>query len=267
MTGRRILILGQAKTGTTGLFFTVKQALSPAAAAYFEAAPDTIDLTAGEVIAKLLCGPNANPAPDLVRRFDRVVALLRDPRDRLISLLLFRSTRRDHLKTAAARAAFLEMLRAKEADPAAVPMMVMLRRLRDLGCPAYLHVLTSHVEDYIDYLAALPGPVLRLRYEDMVAGRLADLAAFLDLPLVAVAAPEQPFGHVLRTGRSGNWRRWLTASDVEELRPLLSPSLGKLGYDAADWALAPGPITADEGSRYVARLYEVRDAEAGAQPP
>ena len=72
---------------------------------------------------------------------------------------------------------------------------------------------------------------------------------------------------MLRTGRSGNWRRWLTASDVEELRPLLSPSLGKLGYDAADWALAPGAITADEGSRYGARLYGVRDAEAGAPPP
>ncbi len=258
---QRILVLGQAKTGTTGLFYAIKRALPSDAAGYFETPADKLDLSPPHLVAKLLCGPGANPPLDLIRRFDKAVALTRDPRDRLISLFLFRSTRLDHLRTRADREAFVALLREKEADPAALGFAEMLRRARTLGCPDYLVVMRQHASDYAAFLASLGGSAYRQTYESMVRGDIAGLSAWLGLPLEPLGDPDQQFRHVARTRGSGGWRRWFTPADVEELASGMTPCLADLGYPADDWALDPGPLPASTGSDYVRRLFAVRDGE------
>lgn len=262
MTGRpqpsRVLIVGQSKTGTTGLFYTLRQALPAPLDEYFETPPERIDLAAPALLAKQLFAPAAAPATDFLARFDRVFALQRDPRDRLISQFLFRSTRLDYLQDQAQADAFLALLRRKEADPAGLDLLEMIAIGVAAGRPEFVDAGTHQALAYAAWLEANVRLLHRLRYEDMVAGRLDSVAAALGRPVLRLAAPEAPFRHVLRSGSSGGWRRWLTPRDVARLRPLLSPALAALGYAAEDWDLDAVPLDPAEGSGYASDLIASR---------
>jgi hypothetical protein len=262
MTGRpqpsRVLIVGQSKTGTTGLFYALRRALPAPLAEYFETPPERIDLTAPALLAKQLFEATAPPAAGFLARFDRVFALQRDPRDRLISQFLFRSTRLDYLRDEAQAEAFLALLRRKEADPAALDLLEMIAVGVTAGRPEFVDAGIHQALAYAAWLEGHGEALHRLRYEDMVAGRLRPLAAALGVGEVRLVEPAAPFRHVLRSGGSGAWRRWLTGRDVDRLRPALSPALAALGYPADDWELDSGPLDPAEGSGYASDLIASR---------
>jgi len=88
----RILILGYAKSGTTNLYFKIKNALTESIG-LFE--PADFDQIAGQLqsnvplVAKVLI-PNGMPFfEQLLQHFPKIVLIVRDPRDVIISALLY----------------------------------------------------------------------------------------------------------------------------------------------------------------------------------
>ena len=71
-------------------------------------------------MAKVLIDPPGRADFNSFSKFDYKVLIVRDPRDNLVSRLLYRPyNREDFVSNPEAVALFVEMLRAKEADPAA----------------------------------------------------------------------------------------------------------------------------------------------------
>src|SRR6266851_6266091 len=88
----RICIYGQARTGTTALFLAKQAMLPTEAVCLFEPAAVDIGTLPADCLVKTLVASlpgDEHRLPTQFYGFDRRYVLVRDPRDRLISLLLF----------------------------------------------------------------------------------------------------------------------------------------------------------------------------------
>jgi hypothetical protein len=130
--GPRILIVGIGKSGTTALFYKIKHALPPRAVhAVFEPQNLTelaqIAAKSGGVLCKVLpIGWATPPERALLDSFQQLIVVVRDPRDILISRVLYRIWERRADLSPNVRQKWLDLLRAKEADPRRVTMAQIL---------------------------------------------------------------------------------------------------------------------------------------------
>jgi len=161
---------------------------------------------------------------------------------------------------------YLDLLRAKEADPRSVSILEINDVFETMG-GASAHTdggRARMLADAIAFHAAFPEAYV-YKYETMVAGDFAPIAAYLSLHAKAMnpAVPET-LRRVERTRRAGNWRDWFCPEDVAHYRPLLSAYMERYGYDD-NWTLADAPvIRPEECSEYVLRL--VRERRGVPQP-
>jgi hypothetical protein len=281
----RVVIYGLAKSGTTALFYKIKNALPRDAVCLFE--PHAFDPRAARVrpLARLLRGRRE---PDVLAKvlpfrpsgaavaasfdgFDKQILLVRDPRDRLVSRTLYVAYHSTFYHRDAELAAFLGLLKEKEADPRAVSLMELLKTFARLNGDEFS--FDTWAADYarhsvrapLEFHGCRPG-LFVCKYEEMVAGRLGALEAYLGLRLGDDAALPAEHRRVARTKAGGNWRDWLTPEDVESLRPVFGPYLERY-YAEADWELSARPsIPAEFGSGYVLRIVNERRAAEGLQP-
>lgn len=268
----RIAIYGQYKTGTTGLFYAILGGLGANTRTLFE--PEGYAFEAGDesrsVLAKVILGmPGPGWSVDYgsFRPFDRHVYIVRDPRDWVVSGLLFlvqqeRAVWGDdaHLEEV------LALIRAKEAAPASLSASRILGRIVELGSGQSIESLTAWMAAQsrwlIDFEAGLPN-AHRIRYEEFVDGQLDGLSEYLGFR-VAIApevAPEHD--HVPRTRSHGNWRDWFLPEDVARFRPVFEPYMTHYGYDD-DWTVNPSPrILPEHASQYVERTARKKRRAAG----
>lgn len=238
----RIVLYGQHRTGTSGLYDALRRSLPWPAETLFEPLRDRG--SSPRVLAKVMLtcpGGLGGRAVDYAsfRGFDRSLVLVRDPRDWLVSGLLF----------IASGKRFQELLLQKEASPASVSLL----ELAEAGLPLadLLAWIPRQLEWVIGFEEDLPDRLL-VRYEDFVAGRLAAVEGYLGFP-VSLERAGEGLGRIARTRAAGGWRDWLLPSDVETLRPLMSLYLQHYGYDEA-WDLAAAPrLRPEHGSDYVAK--------------
>ncbi len=281
----RVVIYGLARSGTTALFYKIKNALPRDAVCLFETRAFDPRAAKSRPLARLLRGGRE---PDVLAKilpfrpsgaadaasfngFDKQILLVRDPRDRLISRTLYVAYHSTFCHRDAALAAFLELLKEKEADPRAVSLREVLKTFARLNGDEFS--FDDWAADYarhsvrapLDFHDCRPG-LFVCKYEEMVGGRLRALEAYLGLKLGDDAALPAEHRRVARTKSSGNWRDWLTPEDVEFLRPLLGPYLERY-YGEAGWELNARPdIPAEFGSGYVLRIVNERRAAEGIAP-
>jgi hypothetical protein len=94
----------------------------------------------------------------------------------------------------------------------------------------------------------------------MIDGRFGSLEKYLGVSLRGEASVAPEVGRVMRTKSYGGWRDWLTAEDVEYLRPIVQPFLDRY-YAEADWKLSLSPsIPAEHSSGYIERIVNDRRA-------
>lgn len=274
----KIVVYGLAKSGTSALFYKIRNSLAPGTIELFE--PSSYG-TADHFRARLRALRRGHIAPDVLAkvlpwdlipvrmrdfdRFDRQLLLVRDPRDRLVSDLLYRSYNSAFADGDPPALEFLRLLKAKEAEPGRIPILRLVEAFDTLEEAA------GSRADWIDgyRTGGLLEPMRfhderrRLaifRYEQLVDSRFEALEAALDMPLAGSAAVPPAFNRVVRTKRYGAWRDWFTGQDVDALRPILTPYLDRY-YPCADWDLAPSPrLDPDDGSRYVERIIGERRA-------
>jgi hypothetical protein len=270
-----VLVVGKAKTGTTALVSLVKQALEPC---QLVMEPQTVFAFGGVSLTY-----EGNEAIKIVyehfrgrpRHFDaivhaefgfpidRVVFIVRDVRDEMVSKLLYHAkiARNDAVIAEGGPerlAEWVRVLEQKEQDPASLSFQDLCRRFEALTGVDMWDRLTDMVtlaqlERYI--ATDVQRDHFVLSYERMVRGDTADLAEYLGVALPADLATVDlgQFGHTRRSGESGNWRSFFTDADVAVLRPLVAEHFHGPLYD--DWALEPSPqLDPEQCSRYVARI-------------
>lgn len=280
----KIVIFGLGKSGTSALFYKIRNSLPPGTISLFE--PDRFG-PREELRARLGALRRGRAAPDVVAkvlplgrrpvrlrdfdRFDRQVLIVRDPRDRLVSVLLYQCYHASFAHRDSAAAHFLDWLRRKEADPRGVSILKLLSIFEGLeGSGQGLHGwLESYgnraIEGSLRFHAERPH-LPAFFYEDLVDGRFTALEGSLGLALAGSATVPEALRRVVRTKGYGAWRDWFTQEDTEALRPLVAPFLERY-YPGSDWDLNPAPrIDPEHASLYGRQLMDERRGLSGLPP-
>jgi hypothetical protein len=261
----KVVVVGHARSGTSLLYGRLRASL-PEALGFFEPADPAFLEQArkapGAVVAKLLLPVPGDMAAQLGAVFSRRLFLVRDPRDVLVSALLYvggfevmwrwEDERIDRA---------LALLRRKEEEPATIGLLELFAAMRD---GFSLEHITASLQLIEAFLAAEDAryPFAVVRYEDLLAGNTQALERVLGFALAPEVALESGLERVARTAGVASWRRWCTPADVTILQPLLEAPLQRFGYDAADWRLEPPtPIPTHHASAYVRRLIDERRAQ------
>jgi hypothetical protein len=265
-----ILILGPSKTGTTGVYTAVKEGLVKAgihARTMFEPSTsepvDSMFLHAPStrLMVKVTMDRLDDVVPDL-RTFDRRVMTVRDPRDVLVSSLLFRPLTRSTVNRAKPSAVheFIAALEEKEADPSShsVRGLFTMAHTLGIGRPPYQE-LSRVLDRQLELLAA--GLVHVVRYEEFVQDELQDLSDYVGFQVEnATAGDESWIGHITRSQSSGEFTRWFLEEDLAFFNDLYAKHLRTFDY-ALDATLEPDQkIDPATSSEYVRGRYTDRRA-------
>ncbi|MCU1429891.1 MAG: hypothetical protein JWL83_3891 [Actinomycetia bacterium] len=188
--------------------------------------------------------------------FNRHILISRDPRDTLVSQLLYlplqpwgiRGLGKENVDE------FVRVIQEKELDPHSRSFqdlfelgMKWLERDQEWTWSNYLERFDVARELRERY------DVFRLKYEDFADNNLAALSSYVGLEIEPVVPDriEEHNGHVVRSATHGDWRNWFTPTDVDFFRPMFKAYMDAFDYDD-DWTPADEPVIPTEtASGYV----------------
>lgn len=255
-----ILIAGLPKSGTTGLLYLLFNSSKKRPRLIFEANECPNDLSSKkQTMAKILISPQLRA--ETFRCFEKKITLIRDPRDRLISALLYSQYHTKFLDDAEYVTRVLKCLQEKEQNPAQVSINDILAAVQQkpksknplAGQKRQIDKSMAMLEEY---LAVMPESLV-YKYEDFVSENYGPLESYLSSSIKGKAKVPNRLERVCRTKSFGNWRDWFTEKDIEVLRPAVTPWLERFGYNTSDWELNANPsIDPEHCSQYFQRLIE-----------
>jgi Methyltransferase domain len=261
----RWLIVGTARSGTTALFSAMADAVDRPRL-FFEEPVSQLraalrhDL-AGPTVAKVIFdNESATDIMSVAKAFDHRIVLLRDPRDGLVSRLLYViANLPEQLADPTFTVQLVDLLQRKQQAPAELPFTEIARLFDNTRIGPLIARSLGKLTGFADFASDLGREWLQLRYEDLVAGRLPGWGRrHFGLALPAEVEVPADYSRVARSLSAGDWRHWFTEADVDELRPCLDPLLRRLGY-STDWTLATPPHIGEAQSwRYVQKLIDER---------
>jgi hypothetical protein len=262
-----VLVIGMNKTGTTILASVIQHSI---AGAHLYVEPQTVAFfekcgrTSFPRVVKILY-EHWMQRPFLLRgivggesgfRPDRTVAIIRDPRDALISALMYSAYER--VVDGATREQvdeWVAAVRDKEAHPEKHSIIGLLDRFNRIFNVRYPP--DWFFENFMSYSAWIAdnGDHLHVvKYEDFTAGEASGLSEYLGFELSDSRDVDPDFQRVARTKRSGDWRRMMLPEDVSYWRERFGAALESHGY--SDWAIRPEPSDPASGSEYILRITE-----------
>lgn len=254
----RVLVFGQPKSGTTALMRSVSEAL-PDSVEVFE--PDdltTVDLTPDHLVVKKLFGPHDREEGAVYDAFDHRLFIVRDPRDRFISSLLYDVHGRAEAENPQALEAFLKLLEAKEVEPLSVGLLELHHAYWRFSGVDLFSAAARAAQRMRAFWRKQGTHWTFVRYEDFVAGQTTELAARLGVSALGQPIVDGELARVARTRGHGDWRNWLTPADMFVFEPFATPILEEFEY-ANDWTLAESPtIDRAHASDYVRKLIANR---------
>ncbi len=255
----KVLILGQAKSGTTALHRSVSDALDDPSEVFEPTSLLDVDMASSSLVVKHLFEPFTLDQTAAFDGYDKRLLLVRDPRDRLISWLLYDLFSRDAADDAVAVERFVAALRKKEAKPGGMSVMKLLHTYWTVTGVDILTTFTVSNRRLTDFYRRYGDQFALVRYESMVAGDMAETSAYLGVDL----APANVTGNearVVRSRASGEWRQWFVRQDLFVFQPMCVPVLQLFGYEI-DWDLPDERrIEPSKASEYVEGLVARRHA-------
>ena len=263
----KVIVLGLAKSGTTGLWSVLVKSYPRRYLQFFEGQylPSRYNKYFGQtnseqnprdVVSKQIIGPDFN-FTDLAS-FDKIIWMVRDPRDRLISYLLYRHYDYRYDSDEFVREQ-LDLLRLKERDPDALAMIDLEARLL-LPRPTLESAFFWNDHQKNNFLSTLieEGRAFIFKYEDFVNQEYSGLENFLGIKMSRNAKVPKQFQRVIRSKTHSFWNHWFTQKDVDNYMELFQPFLEQYGYKD-EWALAEEKkIDPEHCSRYVRTIINER---------
>ena len=263
----KVIVLGLAKSGTTGLWSVLVKSYPRRYLQFFEGQylPSRYNKYFGQtnseqnprdVVSKQIIGPDFN-FTDLAS-FDKIIWMVRDPRDRLISYLLYRHYDYRYDSDEFVREQ-LDLLRLKERDPDALAMIDLEARLL-LPRPTLESAFFWNDHQKSNFLSTLieEERAFIFKYEDFVNQEYSGLENFLGIKMSRNAKVPKQFQRVIRSKTHSFWNHWFTQKDVDNYMELFQPFLEQYGYKD-EWALAEEKkIDPEHCSRYVRTIINER---------
>jgi hypothetical protein len=198
-------------------------------------------------------------------RPDKTVAMIRDPRDGLISGLMYAAYQQVEREGATKEQvdAWVEILRDKEANSEKYSVISLIDSFNRIFRARYTpNWYFDNFMSYAAWIADNRDYFYVLRYEDFVAGNTTELSAHLGIELSSSRELDPRILRVTRTKRSGNWRKMMLPQDVAYWKERYGSALETHGY--RDWEIHTENTDPAEGSEYVLRTAE--EAFRSVQP-
>ena len=259
----RVLVVGMSKTGTSGLCYRIAGAMESKPHILDE--PGSIregDLAHENIVVKMLTNPGTKRKAAIFadesfeRHFDKKVMIVRDPRDTIISRVLYQAAFHVIWEWDASRiTAYLDLLRRKEQNPRSVSMLSLFN---DILAPRSIY---DGFESIVQFSRTRGTAYFCVRYEDFVRNKLEGLEEYLGIGLGRNSEVVLPKSRqrVARSKASGQWRSWFTEEDIRFFKPSILPYMKELGYQCDDWKLHARPsILPIHASVYVEKVMDER---------
>jgi hypothetical protein len=273
---KNALVAGMGKTGTT-IVASVIQSSLPGAELYMElkrigpfekyvknGVPVVVKIIYEHwmkrpfLLKGIICGETGlNP--------DRIVAIVRDPRDGLISVLLYGAyhcvldgASREQVE------AWVDVIQDKEANPQKHSVIGLIEHMNKIF--GLRLSPNDYFDTFVNYSAWIGENRARLHvlsYEDFVAGNTGELAAYLGIKLKRSREVIPSLQRVSRSRGSGDWRRLMLPEDVTFWKERYGPALERHGYK--DWEVHPQRLDPALGSSYIRRITEEAFESRGAK--
>ena len=262
------VVLGMGKSGTTALYTAISREIENAADHFFEvhdgAAIRRSD-PANALVAKLLLEKvRIGDVEWLHSTFDKRVFLVRDPRDLLVSRLLYKVRDMDLIFDETTFGTWLDALREKERNPGSMSVVELYELLESLsGEPSYHRVFGRVHRSALEKWELLAHWYHLARYEPFVDGETSALSEYLEMPVSPDVEVDEKWRRVTRSKGYGDWKRWFLESDLRFVRSQAGDFFARFGYDE-DWDLDAEPVIERETcSAYVERIVELRRSGRG----
>ncbi|MEO5377114.1 MAG: sulfotransferase domain-containing protein [Magnetococcus sp. DMHC-6] len=260
-----ILVLGRAKTGTTIIAKTIQNSLENAS---FMMEPTMVHLfleyPIGNLVTKIIY-EHWSDRPylrlaimnnELSLKFQKKVAIIRDPRDEMISRLFYiayayfseKKVSREQLHP------WLEIIKTKERTPQEISFEQMFEVLyKVIGIRHTLHMNDSF--NYIRFLKQNNKNIFILRYEDFIENRLQPLTDYLEFSLTERRDVGTEFDRTRRSSGCNNWKNFFIPADLDKFKQLHGEEMEEMGY--TDWQLTPTTsLNPEHGSLYLERILQ-----------
>ena len=210
------LVAGQGKSGTTALFACLEQSLpGPLHTSFEPRKPEQIAAVfAATGVANTLSKVKLQYLDEEtvdIGRFDRTVLIVRDPRDMLVSRLLYGFYEFQQHGLAAEYDAACVLLAQKVDDPESIGVYDLLVRLAELQ--GRKPATGAKAQRRPVQFAQQHDPFV-LKYEDFVDKRLDALEAWLGFDVVREIDVGDRLRRVERSKSYGEWPEWFTADDL-----------------------------------------------------
>src|SRR3989339_83275 len=249
----KILIAGLPKSGTTALFFKIKDSLSKDFRLLFEP-KEYQEEKNPNVLAKILIDPYVKINTKSFSNFDKKIVILRDPRDKMVSHFLYSFYHKPFFNNPQFIKKIIQLLQKKEKNPDSVSFRELLDVRGKFISPYYSPTKEENYYDYYDKFIEENKDFFIVRYEDIVENKLTQLENYLGFNLNKVTQVDKSLKRVERTKARGDWKNWFTNEDVRYFKPVFEKFMRKYGY-WDDWTTnVKKKIPSEFGSGYVKRI-------------
>lgn len=243
-----------ARCGSSAIFEMIKNSCEGEKVGFFE--PNEHEFftqvvpcidSGKRVVTKVLLRPYLHYEANAKKIFPKVVGLVRDPRDNLISRLLFRLVSRKFIEDSNIYEQVLPLIEQKINEPTSVSVVELFKVLENSGLME--EMIDQRFQENLDLFILWHNRnknALIYKYEDFVMRKFEDLSSFTGERIIYDDSQKVVFPAIRRTGKFGEWKNWFTVEDVTFFRPRMENFMKRYGY-LLDWNLADNqninPIT------------------------
>jgi len=268
----KILVIGMAKSGTSALTYKIAGAFTENELVFepgganglndFNLHREICSNAKKNLIVKNICYPGTpNIIQEIASLYSKVVWIVRDPRDRMISAFLYQWNG-SHNPNPEQFERGLKLIKQKETNPESIAFYQLLRSLYNFNPFGFIISQSKLQQAHLSDIRLNNSNTFVFKYEDMIDNNFEKLEEYLGFKVKFSAGVPDELSRVVRTKAYGNWRNWFTNEDTIFFRALYFESLYKLGYDPNDWKLNnPQIISPEEGSEYMKRIFNNNNIE------
>jgi hypothetical protein len=263
-----VLVIGKAKTGTTVLAKTIQNSLNDCSLTMEPKDSEFVFKMYGKSlernhVAKLIFEHWTNKsnslsallADELPVRFDKKIIIVRDPRDEIVSRLLYfvKPLKDQGRLTEESLSKWISALQHLESGSESMSFIELIKTADTIFETDFLASFFRYLGEFSAYYSSKPNSVFAIRYEDLVDRKVKHLETYLGFELNFDLIEDELIRRTKRSSSYGSWKAFFKDEDVEYFRPLLSGFMEEIGY--TDWALDPN-LTPSKAvtSEYVKRL-------------
>lgn len=236
------MIVGAAKSGTTALFYAIQNTLQKrhglSTQGLFEPTQtrqvkDYLSSGVDRVpLIKMLMGPFIRREMQSVDVFEKKIVIYRDPRDNVISRLVFMLTKLIELSEHDKIEAVMQVLRRKEQDPESLSVVEILKQISQIsGRENLLESVRNNAILPAKMKREANGEYFMLPYEDFVAGEFAAMNGYLGFEVDPSFEVGERHTYVVRTKAAGSWKDWFLDEDVRYFVDEVADDYRELGFD------------------------------------